>query len=96
MGWVSGQAYSHDLRARVLAAVDRGGRVYEVAALFEVSVSYIYKALARRRHLGIDTALPKVGRPGRIATSMRWLRALPPIPTRHLSNSSTGRTANVA
>ena len=27
MGWVSGQAYSDDLRARVLAAVDRGGRV---------------------------------------------------------------------
>ena len=39
--------------------------MYEVAALFEVSVSYIYKALARRRHLGIDTALPRVGRPGR-------------------------------
>ena len=65
MGWVSGQAYSEDLRARVLAAVDRGGRVYEVAVLFEVSVSYIYKALARRRHLGIETALPKTGRPGR-------------------------------
>src|SRR5450755_2374942 len=64
MGWVSGQAYSDDLRARVLAAVDRGGRVYEVAPLFEVSVSYIYKALARRR-LGIETALPKGGRPGR-------------------------------
>jgi transposase len=48
MGWVSGQAYSDDLRARVLAAVDRGGRVYEVARLFEVSVSYIYKALGRR------------------------------------------------
>ena len=65
MGWVSGQAYSDDLRARVLAAVDRGGRVYEVAPLFEVSVSYIYKALARRRRLGIETALPKGGRPGR-------------------------------
>jgi transposase len=65
MGWVSGQAYSDDLRGRVLAAVDRGGRVYEVALLFEVSVSYIYKALARRRHLGIATALPKTGRPGR-------------------------------
>jgi transposase len=65
MGWVSGQAYSDDLRARVLAAVDRGGRVYEVARLFEVSVSYIYKALARRRELGIETALPKTGRPGR-------------------------------
>jgi transposase len=65
MGWVSGQAYSDDLRARVLAAVDRGGRVYEVAPLFEVSVSYIYKALGRRRLHGIETALPKTGRAGR-------------------------------
>jgi transposase len=56
MGWVSGQAYSQDLRSRVLAAVDRGGRVYEVAPLFEVSVSYIYKALARRR-LHVDARL---------------------------------------
>jgi transposase len=65
MAWVSGQAYSEDLRSRVLAAVDRGGRVYEIAPLFEVSVSYIYKALARRRLHGIETALPKTGRPGR-------------------------------
>src|SRR5678816_3369319 len=65
MGWVSGQAYSEDLRARVVSAVDRGGRVYEIAPLFEVSVSYIYKALARRRLHGIETTLPKVGRPGR-------------------------------
>ena len=49
MGWQQGQAYSDDLRARVLSAVDRGGRVYEIAPLFEVSVSYIYKALARRK-----------------------------------------------
>jgi transposase len=65
MGWVSGQAYSEDLRERVLAAVDRGGRVYEVAPLFGVSVSYIYKARARRRRDGIATALPRAGRPGR-------------------------------
>lgn len=65
MGWVSGQAYSQDLRDRVLAAMDRGGRVYGLAPLFEVSVSYIYKALARRRDLGIATALPRKGRPGR-------------------------------
>jgi transposase len=65
MGWISGQAYSEDLRERVLAAVDRGGRVYEVAPLFGVSVSYIYKALARRQRDGIATALPRVGRPGR-------------------------------
>lgn len=65
MGWRSGQTYSQDLRARVLGAVDRGGRVYEVAPLFEVSVSYLYKALARRRLMGVETALPKGGRAGR-------------------------------
>jgi transposase len=65
MSWVSGQAYSDDFRAKVLAAVDRGGRVYELAPLFGVSVSYIYKALARRRDLGVETALPRPGRPGR-------------------------------
>jgi hypothetical protein len=40
MGWRSGQTYSEDLRARVLGAVDRGGQVYEVAPLFEVSVAF--------------------------------------------------------
>jgi transposase len=65
MTWVPGQAYSEDLRARVLAAVDRGGRVYELAPLFGVSVSYIYKALSRREKSGIATALPGKGRPGR-------------------------------
>lgn len=65
MAWVSGQAYSEDLRARVLAAVDRGGRVYELSPLFGVSVSYIYKALSRREKFGIATALAKQGRPGR-------------------------------
>jgi transposase len=34
-------------------------------SLFGVSVSYIYKALARRRRDGIATALPRTGRPGR-------------------------------
>lgn len=65
MGWQPGQAYSEDLVPRVLSAVDRGGRVYEIAPLFEVSVSYIYKALARRKATGVETALPKLGRPGR-------------------------------
>lgn len=47
MGWRSGQAYSQDLRERVLAAVDGGLLVREAAPLFRVSVSYIYKARAR-------------------------------------------------
>jgi transposase len=52
MAWRSGQSYSADLRGRVLAAVDGGSAVGAVAALFKVSVSYIYKALARRRETG--------------------------------------------
>ena len=46
------RAYSADLRGRVLAAVDEGSAVAAVAELFRVSVSYIYKALARRRQTG--------------------------------------------
>ena len=52
MAWRQGQAYSDDLRARVLAAVDGGMAARAVASLFRVSVSYIYKALTRRRRTG--------------------------------------------
>ena len=56
MGWKSGRSYSQDLRDRVLASVDGGMGVYQVAPLFRVSVSYIYKVLARRRATGETTA----------------------------------------
>ena len=52
MVWRQGQSYSEDLRARVLAAVDGGLAARAVAELFRVSVSYIYKALVRRRRTG--------------------------------------------
>ncbi len=52
MSWRRGQCYSQDLRDRVLAAVDGGGAVYRMADIFGVSVSYIYKALSRRRLTG--------------------------------------------
>lgn len=51
-----GAPYSPDLRARVIAAVDGGLGAYPAAALFRVSVSYIYKALGRRRATGETTA----------------------------------------
>jgi transposase len=51
-----GKPYSQDLRERVIAAVDGGGRVYAIAPLFQVSVSYIYKVLGRRRTTGETTA----------------------------------------
>jgi transposase len=62
MGWRSGQAYSQDLRDRVLAAVDGGMRVREAGSLFRVSVSYIYKALERRAATGQTTPSARGGR----------------------------------
>ena len=47
-----GKPYSQDLRERVIAAVDTGTGAYVAAPLFRVSVSYIYKALIRRRITG--------------------------------------------
>lgn len=52
MAWKSGQSYSSDLRSRVLAAIDGGASAKAAAALFQVSVSYIYKALGRREATG--------------------------------------------
>ena len=52
MVWKSGQSYSTDLRSRVLAAIDGGSPAKIVARLFQVSVSYIYKALGRRSATG--------------------------------------------
>ena len=51
-----GAPYSPDLRKRVIAAVDEGLEAYSAATHFRVSVSYIYKALARRRATGEETA----------------------------------------
>jgi transposase len=59
MGWKSGQSYSTDLRSRVLAAIDGGNPAKAVAQLFQVSVSYIYKALARRVATGETEARPQ-------------------------------------
>jgi transposase len=62
-GTAMGKPYSQDLRERVMAAVDSGTRAYPAAAVFRVSVSYIYKALGRRRTTGETTA--RTGRAGR-------------------------------
>ena len=59
MAWKSGQSYSLDLRSRVLAAVDGGLPAREAAGRFQVSVSYIYKALGRRAATGEVEARPQ-------------------------------------
>ena len=61
MAWRQGQSYSEDLRARVLAAVDGGMAVRVAAQLLRVSVSYIYKALIRRRRTGETNASTRRG-----------------------------------
>ncbi|HSA67040.1 MAG TPA: IS630 family transposase [Methyloceanibacter sp.] len=57
------QPYSQDLRERVMSVVDDGTAVRVVAPLFRVSVSYIYKALGRRRATGETTARRSGGAP---------------------------------
>lgn len=58
-----GRAYSQDLRERVMAAVDSGTGAYAAAAIFRVSVSYIYKVLGRRKRTGQTSARPWAGGP---------------------------------
>jgi transposase len=59
MAWESGQSYSADLRSRVLAAVDGGVPARVAAQRFQVSVSYVYKALGRRKATGESEARPQ-------------------------------------
>jgi transposase len=51
-------AYSMDLRQRVVAACDRGeGTREQIARRFNVSIAWVYKLLRRRRET--DTIAPK-------------------------------------
>ena len=55
--WRRGQAYSQDLRERVLAANDLSAR--QAAERFGVSVSYVVKVRQRRERLGQTTPGPQ-------------------------------------
>lgn len=55
------KSYSLDLRERVVAACQAGGRQAAVAAQFSVSLSFVAKLLRRHRTSGSAAALP----PGR-------------------------------
>jgi transposase len=61
MVWRQRQSYSEDLRARVLAAIDGGMAARSAASVFRVSVSYIYKAVIRRRRTGEVSASSRRG-----------------------------------
>jgi hypothetical protein len=57
-----GEAYSEDLRQRILRAIDKGLPVRQVYGLYEVSTYFIYKALIRRHTRGETGARPRGGR----------------------------------
>jgi len=58
------QAYSQDLRERVVRACDEGrGTRTAIAALFGVSTAWIRRLLQRRRQTGSFAALPHAGGP---------------------------------
>ncbi len=67
-------AYSKDLRVKVLSAIDRGIPGREVANLFGVSLSTIKRWLKRRRQTG-DVNIHKIpGRPSVKGKALRqWL-----------------------
>ena len=67
MVWRSGQAYSDDLRGRVL---DADGSARAVAARFGVSVSYVIKARQRRVQHGELSARPQTSRTPRLLAEL--------------------------
>ena len=69
-------AYSKDLRKRVLAAVDRGTAYGEVSRLFGVSLATIGRYVRRRRETGEVAARPSPGRTPSICEGAEERRAL--------------------
>jgi transposase len=71
-------AYSLDLRKRVLAACDAGHGTKEVAKVFDVSPSWVRRLKQRRRELGTIAPLPcRAGRKPKFSEAdLRRLRDL--------------------
>jgi transposase len=61
------EAYSIDLRKRVLAACEAGHKTKEVARLFGVSPAWVRRLKQRHRELGIVEPLPgRYGQPSKL------------------------------
>lgn len=78
------QAYSQDLRDRVLRAVERGERPSEIARRFEVSRVWVYQVADRFKASGQRSSLPVGGyRRSRVAdqeaTLRGWLKEEPDL-----------------
>jgi transposase len=78
------EAYSQDLRERVLRAIERGDRPSEIARRFEVSRVWVYQVRTRWQTQHLRTSLRIGGhRVSRLApheqTIRGWIRAAPDL-----------------
>jgi transposase len=78
------QAYSQDLRERVLRALERGERPSQVARRFEVSRIWVYQVRVRFKKSGLRSSLPVGGyRRSRLegleGVLRRWITARPDL-----------------
>src|SRR6202165_6335117 len=70
------QAYSQDLRERVLRALDRGERPTEIAQGLEVSRFWVYQVRDREQETGVRSSFQMGGhRRSRLAEREQVLRA---------------------
>ena len=70
------QAYSQDLRERVLRALDRGDRPTDIARRFEVSRVWVYQVREREQETGVRSSFQIGGhRRSRVADLEQVLRA---------------------
>jgi transposase len=73
---LSMNAYSKDLRLRILAAVERGVQRKEVAQLFGVSLATIGRYIKRKKETGEIAPKPSPGRTPTICKTLEQRRAL--------------------
>ena len=64
------KAYSCDLRARILAAVDAGDPHHQIATRFQVSRATVTRLIRLRRTTGTVTPRPRRGRPARLGAAL--------------------------
>ena len=94
------QAYSQDLRERVLRAVERGERPTEIARRYEVSRMWVYQVAKRLQATGERTSHQVGGyRRSRVAdmqpTLLEWLRLEPDLTLAQLCERLAGQGVQI-
>ena len=94
------QAYSQDLRERVLRAIERGDRPTDIARRYEVSRMWVYQVAKRLQATGERTSHQVGGyRRSRVAdmqpTLLEWLRLEPDLTLAQLCERLAGQGVQI-